>query len=51
MAELGLLNYEDDHKKLRHFMDYTVPLESIYENRRKTNNADSKGSSSRNSDL
>ena len=22
LAELGLLNYEDDHKKLRHFMDY-----------------------------
>jgi hypothetical protein len=33
LAELGLLNYEDGNKKIRHFMDYTVPIESIYENR------------------
>lgn len=33
LAELGLLNYEDANKKLRHFMDYSVPLENIYENR------------------
>ena len=32
LAELGLLNYEDAHKKVRHYMDYTVPIESIYEN-------------------
>ena len=32
LAELGLMNYEDGNKKLRHFMDYTIPIESIYEN-------------------
>jgi len=32
LAELGLVNYEDGHKKLRHYMDFTVPIESIYEN-------------------
>lgn len=26
------MNYEDGNKKLRHFMDYSVPIESIYEN-------------------
>ena len=31
LAELGLMNYEDGNKKLRHFMDYSVPIESIYE--------------------
>lgn len=33
LAELGLLNYEDANKKLRHFMDYSIPLENIYQNR------------------
>ena len=33
LAELGLLNYEDGNKKLRHYMDYSVPIESIYENK------------------
>ena len=28
-AELGLLNYEDDSKKLRHFMEPHVPIETI----------------------
>ena len=32
LAELGLMNYEDAHKKIRHYQDYTVPIESIYEN-------------------
>jgi hypothetical protein len=32
LAELGLCNYEDGNKKLTHFMEPGVPVESIYEN-------------------
>ena len=31
LAELGLYNYEDSNKKLAHFMEPKVPIESIYE--------------------
>lgn len=31
LAELGLCNYEDQNKKLQHFMEPGVPIESIYE--------------------
>jgi len=31
LAELGLINYADNEKKLCHFMDPFVPIESIYE--------------------
>ena len=31
LAELGLYNYEDNNKKLAHFMEPKVPIESIYE--------------------
>ena len=31
LAELGLFNYADKEKKLSHFMETGVPVETIYE--------------------
>lgn len=32
LSELGLYNYADQEKKISHFMEPLVPIESIFEN-------------------